>query len=331
MLKRLLVPLDGSAVAEQAIPVAGRLARATGGKVVLVRVVSPPADADYGASLLQSASAELDPGVHLALKAARQYLEGAAFSSALTGANTEVVTTVGLAAAMIVSVARTRGIDLIVMVSQNSADVTRCALGSVAQTVTRHAPVPVLVLHHQPGPGDLFPANARPLRVLVPLNGSQLAEAAIAPAAHLAAALASPEQGTMHLVRVVNPDSPAGEVLDTTTKGRLLHQAQVYLASVAERLRQGIAAELKLAVTWSVTLHTDVARAIIQTAQDGEGAEGACRGSDLVALATHGRLGFQLLALGSVAERLLAETCLPVCIIRPEDAAGEQRMNQRRA
>jgi nucleotide-binding universal stress UspA family protein len=72
MFKRILVPLDGSARAEQAIPTAGRIARATGGSVVLLRVTLPPVNYGYGPYMLQPAFTVFDQGVQEALKVIRR-------------------------------------------------------------------------------------------------------------------------------------------------------------------------------------------------------------------------------------------------------------------
>ncbi len=328
MFQHILVPLDGSVLSEQAISLAGRLARTTGGSVTLLRVVRPPDAYEYEFSMLRSASVELDSSVHTALAEARHYLQGVATSSDLSGIKTNVLARLGWPAAMIVAVARTRDMELIIMGSRGHAGLQNGMLGSVAQAVTRSAPVPVLVLHRQATPGGLPSCMERPPRVLVPLDGSRLAEAVIEPAAHLAAALAAPGQGAIHLLRVVPLEPGSQEILDANTQERPLREAKAYLASVAERMRQGIAAGLKLSVTWSVTLNSEIAQAIIRGAEEGEDLRGtgAYGGCDLIALATHGRGGLQLLELGSVAGSLLATTRLPVLVVRPERAAVEQGM-----
>jgi len=333
MFKRILVPLDGSALAEQAIPTAGRIARATGGSVVLLRVIIPPIEYGYGSSTLYSPFNIAEQALHDDLEEATQYLERVATSSYLAGVKTEVVAETGSAAAMIFSVTEEKNIDLIVMCTHGETGLKRWVLGSVAQKVARHAPVPVLVLHQHTTIAGPHPYLERPLRVLVPLDGSALAKAALQPAAQLVAALATPGQGAIHLVRAVKCDTLPGEVLDPVTKEHLLHNAKTYLASVSGHVREGIAAELKLAVTWSVALDTDAADAIIGVAENGEDAEGAGAfgGCNFIALATHGRGGLQRWTMGSVAERVLAGTTLPVFIVRPQPAAIEQAMNQEEA
>ena len=122
--------------------------------------------------------------------------------------------------------------------------------------MARHAPVPVLVLHPHTTIAGPRPRMERPLRVLVPLDGSALAKAALAPAAQLVAALAAPGEGAIHLLRVVKRETLPREVLDAVAKEQLLHKARTYLTSVSGHVQEGIATELKLPVTWSVTVDT---------------------------------------------------------------------------
>ncbi len=328
MLQRILVPLDGSSIAEQVLPIAKRLAQAAGGTVVLVRNVPLPENSDYEASLLYAASAQLHPSVQFALKSAAQYLQDVTASSVLAGVNTEMVTTFGRTSAMIVATAQSRNIDMIVMGGHENTDLKHRVLGSVVQVVTRYAPVPVLVLHDQTSNGEQLSPINRLLRVLIPLDGSMLSEAVLKPAASLVAALASPGQAAIHLVQVVQPPSGAEEAHDTNMQESLLQKAQAYLAYLAQDMQKGIAAELNVKVTWSALLNTHVADSIISTAQGSDDLKGtdASEGCDLIALATHGRIGLQFLALGSVAERVLVRTRLPVLVIRPEAVIGKQTM-----
>ncbi|HEY6407650.1 MAG TPA: hypothetical protein VIY29_09300, partial [Ktedonobacteraceae bacterium] len=75
----------------------------------------------------------------------------------------------------------------------------------MAQKIARYSAMPVLALHEK-GPLLVGPhPDNRPLRALVPLDGSTLAKTAIEPAAQLMAAIAAPGQGTLHLMRVLKP------------------------------------------------------------------------------------------------------------------------------
>jgi nucleotide-binding universal stress UspA family protein len=188
--------------------------------------------------------------------------------------------------------------------------------------------MPVLVLR----PGGTFPAGPRPddalpLRVLVPLDGSTCAKAALEPAAQFISSLAAPTVGAMHIVRVVRP---ASSDLDRhqpwhETDEALLHKAQAYLQATTDHLRRGLVApavaELKLAITWSVASDTDVAAALLRVAENGEDARGSgvFGGCDVIAMATHGRSGLQRWTMGSVTERVLRATSLPMLIVRPPE------------
>lgn len=327
MFKRILVPLDGSALAEKALPVAARLARASGGSVILLRVVSPPVEYAYGAAyMLYTPMNVLEEVMEADQADARRYLQGVAASHVLEGVHVQLEVHMGLTVPVIFSIIDSQRIDLIVMSSHGRTGFKRWLLGSVAQKVARHSPVPVLLLREGEAMATgLRPYVERPLRVLVPLDGSLLAKAALLPAIHVIAALAAPGQGAIHLVRVVKLDTLPGEVLDPEDKEHLLHRAKTYLQSVVGHLREGLAAELYVAVTWSVALDRDAATGIIRVAENGEDAQGAgvFGGCNVIALSTHGRGGLQRWAMGSVAERVLSGTRLPVLIVQPQQVESE--------
>jgi nucleotide-binding universal stress UspA family protein len=133
-------------------------------------------------------------------------------------------------------------------------------LGSVAHTLAHESTIPTLVLHeHETASLLAHPDAARPLRALVPLDGSPLAEAALAPAAHLVASLTT--QGELHLTQVVKPlQNPAGEA----SRARVT----TYLTQVMERW-QAMAKELGISLSWSVALETDVASALLSQENKG--------------------------------------------------------------
>jgi nucleotide-binding universal stress UspA family protein len=204
-------------------------------------------------------------------------------------------------------------------------------LGSVAEKVSQLAPVPVLVLREDgPVPVPPLPQEGGPLRVLIPLDGSVRAQAAIIPAAQLIAALSAPAQGALHLTRVVA--LPAEVYLSQWEREAILQQAKQYLSSLADQMREGLLAspiaDLKLSITWSVTIDTDIAAAIIRGAEQGEDAEGAgvSGSSQVIAMATHGYSGLLRWVMGSITQRVLHGTRLPLLIVRPPDmtAKGQQ-------
>jgi nucleotide-binding universal stress UspA family protein len=330
MFQRILVPLDGSRRAERAIPVAARIARTSGGSVVLVRAVN------VAIGIWPSLAGDAT-GVPSALEAdqaaAEAYLAAIKQAPELAGITTETRIVSGPVGEAILAVAESSQVDLIVLCSHGYTGMTRWALGSVAEKVARYALVPVLVLREAgPVPAGPHPGVTRPLRALVPLDGSVLAKAALAPAASLIAALSAPAQGTLHLVRVVKPVLPGREEKDPEEHEHFLYKAKRYLNATVEQMRAGLVApavtDLALPVTWSVVIDTDVAAGIVRVAENGEDAEGAgvfgrC---DVIAMATHGRGGVQRWAMGSITERVLHATKLPLLIVRPPDMLDKSKV-----
>lgn len=338
MFKQILVPLDGGTLAERALPVAARIARASGGSIILLRVVSPPVEYGYWNYSMPTATMSLGGLADADIDNATDYLKGLAGSSDLAGVHTSIEVHSGPAAMVIFNVTQSQHVDLIVMSSHGDAGFKRWVLGSVSQKVARHSPVPVLVLRR--GQETLskvthpLPYIERPMRILVPLDGSALAKEALIPAAQLIAAIAAPGQAAMHLVRVIKPQPlHGGQELDPTTKEHMLQRSKKYLGSITEHLKGGIAAQLKLTVTWSVAIDADAASAIIRVAENGEDAEGSgiFGGCDVIAMATHGRGGMQRWAMGSITERVLQGTKLPLLIVRAQNKTGEIEVNEEEA
>lgn len=320
MYKRILIPLDGSARAERAIPVAARIARALGGSVILLRVATAPVDTGK----YSSTSGYVEETVDTDLTGATSYLENIAGSDELAGIKTEVKTFIGAVAPTVLSAAQSFHANLIVMSSHGYTGFKRWTLGSVADKVTRHSSIPVLVLRE----GGPVPATGdhQPVRVLVPVDGSTLSEAVVEPAAYLAAALAeaTSQQGALHLLRVVDLPASGGKFksdahIDTGLKEQVKHEDEKYLATLVLRLSAGDLAHLDLAVTSSVEADPDIAEAIVKKSEQEK--------FDFIAIATHGRGGVQRWAMGSVAGRVLHATTLPLLIMRPQDmqaAAGPE-------
>ena len=318
MFQRILVPLDGSPRAERALPLATRLAQASGGTVVLLRVVYPSTERvkyPVDVAIVQEITDD-------ELQEARNSLEALRERSRLSGVHTEITVVEGQDAATILSVTEAQHIDLIVLCSHGYTGLKRWVLGSVAEKVARYASVPVLLLRES-GPAlvDIPPRAEGPLRALVPLDGSAHAREALVPAAQLIAALATPGCGALHLMRVVVlPDSAK---ISPVEREAIIYKARQYLIETVKQIREGLVASplvaLKLAITWSITIDDDCAAGIIRVAEEGEDAleSGVPTRSDVIAMATHGSSGFERWAMGSVTERVLAGTRLPLLIVRP--------------
>jgi len=324
MFQKILVPLDGSARAERAVPIAARIAQTTGGTVVVLHVVHLLVE--YAPYLVQ-APALTETALNEELEHANAYLARVARSPALEGIKTETEAFFGVEAYTILTFARASKVDLIVLCSHGRTGFKRWALGSVAQKIARHSTVPVLLLREGAPESRLSASPAggmHPLRALVALDGSPAAEVTLVPAAHLVAALgASPKgKGELHLTSVVKLQEKHDDTLrDDALRERAEYEAMAYLGTVASRLRGGLAAELGLQVTYSLVPGEDIADALIRTAELGEDTA-TFQACDLLAIATHGHSGFERWMLGSITERVLDGTRLPLLIVQPAEQQG---------
>jgi nucleotide-binding universal stress UspA family protein len=193
-------------------------------------------------------------------------------------------------------------------------------LGSVARALVHQSPIPTLVLRQNEATALLSQANpASPLRTLVPLDGSPEAEAALGQAASLTSALATPGRGALHLSQVVKIfPTTAAEGFVSELNEEALQRASVYLSRVEERLHSE-ARDLRLSLTHSVELDSDVASALVDLAEHEKGEEiGVCH---LIAISTHGRGDLERWVMGSITERLLTATKLPL-LLRGFSAPG---------
>jgi nucleotide-binding universal stress UspA family protein len=328
MFERILVPLDGSPRAEQALPVAAKLARATGGSLVLLHVTNIPLD--YRGSLSQ-APFVTEKLREEALASARSYLGRVAASADLAGLTIKTEVAFGPPARHILAVVKSRRVELIVMCSHGRTGFTRWALGSVTHQVVHRSPVPVFVLREEKSAPLLSCAEAaHPLCALVPLDGSLLAETALLPAVNLVAALAAPAHGSAHLTQVVKLLAPIAEIgLARQAIEEALKNAEMYLSVVEERLQETVR-DLELSMTWSVALDTDIADALIGIAEyveEGKGPEGFA-GCNMIAMATHGHGGVERWVMGSVTERVLNATQLPVLVVRPRKEVIDENTSE---
>ncbi len=321
MFKHILVPLDGSTRAQSALPVAARIARSYGGSLTLLEVVETTTQ--HGAYL--------QPVIEDEKTEATRYLEKVAKSPELAGIETDIKVLVGAVASTIITAVQASHANLIVICSHGYTGFKRWTLGSVAEKIARHAPVPILILRE----GDTLstPSPEKPVRALVPLDGSPFSEAAFEPVAYLVAGLASStsQSGALHLLRVIDLPYTSGRLrgqanLDTQMREKAQEEAQAYLSKLTARLDETGLTELNIEVTTSVESDPDVAEAIVQQA------EGARAGKyDLIAMATHGRGGVGHFVMGSVTERVLHTTKLPLLVVRPPKPQAVPASSEREA
>jgi nucleotide-binding universal stress UspA family protein len=140
MYKRILVPLDGSQLAEQVLPHAAIHARQFGAEIVLLKVLGPlPEPAMSSPQVLRGAAAA---SAQLAL----EYLQGVASGLEEEGPPVQVATVEGKPYVEIVRFAEENDIDLIAMSTRGHSGLSRWLLGSVADRVARGTTIPLLLV-----------------------------------------------------------------------------------------------------------------------------------------------------------------------------------------
>lgn len=311
----ILVPLDGSELAEQALPLAIALARASDAQLHLVHVFVPYAaradmpgatmdnrelerkleeqSTEYLRSVTERVSKELPDHVHADPVRTRPirspYSESVAVVDRLRRA-----------------VAKLHP-DLMVLATHARGGLGRSWLGSVADALIRRVNVPTLLVHPREG----VPAPASTFsHIVVPLDGSELAEESVPIAARLAALGGA----RITLLRVVVPQLVVGRpsfVLQFNVEQLERYQAESrrYVDSVAERFRGAIPS-----IESAVILAESPPRAILEWSEQ--------NGADLIAMSTHGRSGFRRFMLGSVADKIVRAAQVPVLLTRPGDVGG---------
>lgn len=319
MFQRILVPLDGSARAEEVLPLAARLARTSGASLFLLRVIPPPMDTltyPVGPIVLPELQTEIE-----------EALMQIASSELLRGICVRMKVLVGNPATLLMQLAQVQRMDLIVMRSHGATGFTRFVLGSVARQVARQSLVPVLVIRD--GSSLIQPDSfMHPPRILVALDGASLAETALLPAAQLCAALAAPARGAIHLIRTVHrlstvDDEPA-ERVDAMNE-EAMAEAESYLRRIEQRFQKGDLASFHLTITTSVVTHDDAGDIWKRVIEECE-----CIGDvigysacDIIAMTTHGRQGFQHLLEGSITERVLDATTHPLLVVHAHAAESK--------
>ena len=293
MYRSIIVTVDGSPLAEKALPYAMAVGRASGAKISILQVV--PAAGRNASN--ETTAAQADGIAHAQAHVDR-------LVKALgSGLDVEGVVTVGEPASAILQEAQQRQADLVVMSTHGRSGIGRWIYGSVADNVMRSSHLPVLLVSAHCH--SVWPTDRRP-RILVPLDGSDVARGAITAAADLADAV----QGDLLLVQVVELHPPmygdpsAYAVIDPTLE---LDEARGHLESVAAGLRsQGRSVQVTDAVGAAVTSIADIADK---------------RAVDVIAMSTRGSGGLTRLIMGSVATGIVQRATTPVLVVRPTDAA----------
>ena len=281
-MRRVLVPLDGSPLAEAILPVARQLAGADG-ELLLVRDSSrrlytyhldyavPPSDDDAYLEDL----AELLRGDGVKVQTEKLFIDDVSAS--------------------IDEAARVFDADFIACATHGRGPLGRLVRGGIAWRAAANSTVPVLLRHVS----DAFLPESRgaPTKIMVPLDGSAYAERALP----LAEALAGEWQVPLLLVRVVpeliEPNTPRARAirLDYTLE---VQDAGAYLKKAAA----GVSCAVYTWVREGGPVHD-----LVETAQTEHVSH--------IVMASHGRTGLSRVTLGSVADALVQRLSLPIIII----------------
>lgn len=297
----ILVPLDGSEMAEQALAVGSSRARKSGATLHLVSVHEPiplvgmPPD-------FPVVMPDLEEQTRANLA---EYLESVA-AVARAGLATPVITSVvtGAAAAALCEYVESHSVGLVVMTTHGRGGLSRWWLGSVADRMLRRLDVPVLLLQ----PRDVAqPTEFR--RILVALDGE--IEEPVVDAAFALAGQAPPARYVF--TRVVEPTIPVlsgfaarpGHLPPNWNEVREI-EARNYLARLTDQLRaKGLDA------TSQVLVGRGIAGQVLELAD--------AIGADCIVAGTHGARGMERLMLGSVADKIVRGAKVPVLVapVRP--------------
>jgi nucleotide-binding universal stress UspA family protein len=288
--RSILAPLDGSDMGVFVTPYVARVALALGMPVVVMRVVewSAWAASDSGYLLAPKVYNEVTTAAMEAAQVESQYI-----SDDLRSAGVSVRTVVerGNPRSDLLSLETGEHVALTVMATHGRSGLARAALGSVADYVARHGQSPVLLVRAS-GPLVEHPALER---ALIPLDGSQMSELTFEPLALVAGPL------TRHvtLLRVIDPDEPAGAS----------RQAKRYLEEAKERVEKLLGewgGACEVAIRWGAP-----GDEILRASQD----------YDMVIMATHGKTGALRWAFGSVADEVIHSAVTPLLLTRPRTRA----------
>jgi nucleotide-binding universal stress UspA family protein len=314
-MNTILVPLDGSALAEQVLPWVEVLAPALDAKVHLLEVMPEPersrllADSIaelYGAGESpEHHQARLEQALEEGCARAEGYLQAKAALLRVAGQRVDVEVRVGPAPENIVEAAGATAPRLIAMATHGYGGVRRWALGSVADRVVHMASAPVLLVR---GSAEVTAAAARPLRrILVPLDGSGFARQALPFAAELATSLGA----ELLLLQAV---APAIEGYPN-----LFPQPSTPYAVVLQALRTQAQRELETISRELSAEHLHV-RIIVASGHAAEAIvdQATLHAADLIVMATHGYSGVRRWALGSVADKVLHATTKPLILVRAQ-------------
>jgi nucleotide-binding universal stress UspA family protein len=303
MSNNILVPLDGSPLADAAVPHAVELAKRTGAALRVVRVHAPMAPVTVEATPLVFPDPRVEAEV---LMTKRAWLDSRAREiRAQTGLLVQPEFRIGMPGEEIVAAASECDAKFIVCTTHGAGGWAPHWFGSVTDYVIRHTLKPVLAMS-----SSAAERSTRPATMLVLLDGSELSHAIL----HDAQAFAKAFGTSIELFRVVVPPWVGdSEVVLSPEIDRFGIDAY---AEEAKRELDAVATDLRamgLTVRTMVEVNNSPTRRILDHIEKAN--------PDLVALATHGR-GLARLLVGSVADKVLRAGARPMLCVRPQRTAA---------
>lgn len=292
MIKTILVPLDGSELAEQVLPYASELARRAGAELLLLTSIQPVGIWDATATAINWEREE---------RLARDYLEAQKVRLEADGVKIRVQHRHGEAAAGILETAEEEDISLIAISTHGRSGISRWLFGSVADRIVQNSHIPLLMIR----PDDKTEPRTVFERILVPLDGSEVA-ASVLPFVEEAAKLFGASLVLYHAVPPVSA-YPGFETVNPQIDGKVLTEMQDQAKDLLSRAAREIEDRgVHATVAVSIDLAVDgVLRAAKET------------GADLIAIGTHGRSGLGRMVLGSVANAVMRRSELPCLLVHP--------------
>lgn len=313
MYAKIVVPLDGSDLAEKSLPYALELANRLNASLLLLRV------AELANMVADTPEHELE-----IINRAETYLQGVkenitnpSSKDFFPGNRVETVVGYGEAVHEIAEIAPFEHGDLIVMTTHGRTGVSRLVVGSVAFRVLQHSTLPVLIYNPaKPNEKLDVPASDPINSMVITLDGTTEGETIIEPAVELAKTIGAP----ITLLGVVQPFIPIeyGEFAsgvnvepDRETEERRIHAIE-YLSKVQTRLAsQGVTLNSLVRVG---NADDEILSYIQET------------GPAILAMATHARGKLGQILVGSVADEVMRRTHLPILMVK-RGAATQKSQN----
>ncbi len=320
MFNRILVPLDGSTLAERAIPDAEQFARIFGASIILLQVLDPTSYHENPAAVdplsWQIRKAEADMYMRgLAAKISANLGEEALEASEEKMSRVQYAIREGKTAENIVDFAHAENIDLLVISSHGSGGLSRWNLSSVTQKVINLIYLPVLIVraYNQSNSGD---TGTHYRRILLPIDSSRRAECSLSAAIELARGelltgqtpeISAPKTSLILAAVVTPPQLPIPEPLPAEISQLTEQLMQVSRQAVFSYLDE-MKARLPVEIETCVVESTSAASAIQELANQDE--------IDLVVLCAHGYSGQASWPYGTITRNYIEHGTKSVLVIQ---------------